>query len=240
MNLKEQLTCKYCNEIYNEPVILNCCSENVCKRHIEEFLSVDNPNKFLCPFCDAENTNQQFSHNKLIQVFIENQLHELELDSNYKGIFNKFKVEIENLETLLKGPDNFVYEEIHELKRLVDLDREKNKSQIDELANGLIEQLEEYEAKFKSDYKNNVDLEQFNALVESSRKKLADYENFFNVFSTKQEERAEKNKQAVEETNSLKSQIIEFKNALFSNLSITYKPMKIKKEDMVGKLLIKV
>ena len=240
MNLKEHLTCKYCNEIYNEPVILNCCSENVCKRHIEEFFSVDNPKNYLCPFCNAENSNQQFSVNKLIQTFIEYQLHELELDSNYKGIFNEFKVEIENLETLLKGPENFIYEEIHELKRLVDLDREKTKSQIDELANGLIEQLEEYEAKFKSEYKKNVDLEHFNALVESSQKSLTEYEKFFKLFSTKQEERAEKNKQTVQETNSLKSQIIEFKNALFSNFSITYKPMKIRKEDMVGKLLMKV
>jgi chromosome segregation ATPase len=240
MNINEQLTCKYCKEIFNEPVTLSCCGINICKRHIDELLSIDESNTFLCPFCDAENANQHYCINGLIQTLVQNELHKLEMNSDHKVTFNSLKAEIEKLEAVLKDPENIIYEEIHELKRKVDLDRERLKSEIDELANGLIQQLEEYEAKFKSDYKKNVDLEHFNALVESSRKKLTEYEKFFNLFSTKQEERVEKNKQTVQETHSLKSQIKKFKSKLFSNLSLTYKPTEHGVENLFGELLVKV
>jgi hypothetical protein len=151
-----------------------------------------------------------------------------------------FKNEIQKLEAILKDPDNVIYAEISELKRQVDLDREQFKSKVDELADGLIKQLEEYEAKFKSDYKKNVDLEQYNALLKSSQNKLTEYENFFNLFSTKQEERVEKNKQTVQKTNSLKSQIKKLKSKLFSDLSLTYISSEYDVDDFFGALLVEV
>jgi hypothetical protein len=39
MNIKEELTCKYCNEVYKNPITLNCCGENICKQHVEELTS---------------------------------------------------------------------------------------------------------------------------------------------------------------------------------------------------------
>ena len=111
---------------------------------------------------------------------------------------------------------------------------------IDELANGLIQQLDEYEVKFKADYKKNVDLGEYNALLESSKNKLTEYEKFFNLFSTKQAEQAKKNKQTVQETNSLKSQIKKLKIKLFCNLSLTYESTEHGVEDFFGELLMKV
>ena len=240
MNLKEQLTCKYCNEIYNEPVSLNCCGENICKRHIDEIFSIDDSNTFFCPFCNLENSHQNSCTNKLIQSLIENQLFKLELDSKYKLALNKFKAEIVNLETLLNDPYYYIYEEVHELKRLVDLDREKFKSEVDKLADDFIRQLEAYEVKFKSEYKTNVDLEHYTALVESSRKQLAEFEQFLSLFSAKREEKDEKIDQSEKEINSLKYKIKEVKNKLFSGLAIKYKPMANDIQDLFGRLIIKV
>ena len=56
-----------------------------------------------------------------------------------------------------------------ELKRQVDLNREELKSQIDKLADGLIKQLESFEAEFKSEYKEKVDLEHYKGLIETSK-----------------------------------------------------------------------
>ena len=99
------------------------------------------------------------------------------------------ETEIENLETILKDPENYIFEEISELKRQVDLDRERLKSQIDEIADDLVHQLESHEKRFKSEYKSNVNLEDYNRLVETSRKQLGEFENFFNLFSNKNQER---------------------------------------------------
>ena len=237
MNVNEQLTCKYCKEIFNDPVTLTCCAENICKHHIDELLSIDESNTFLCPFCNVKNAHQNLRVNRLIQSLIENQLHKLELNSDNKLTLEWFKKEIKKLEAILKDPENIIYEEISELKRLVDLDRERTKSKIDELANDLIQKLEAYEARFKTENVSNVDLEHYNALLETSRKQMAEYEKFLNLFSTKIEERHEKSNQSEKTIRNLKYKTNELKYKFFSNLSITYKPME---PEFFGELLVKV
>ena len=240
MDVKEQLTCKYCQEIYKEPVFLNCCGDNICKCHIEELLSIDETNKFFCPFCEVENANMNLCVNKLIQNFINNQLHKFELDSKYKVTLSIFKEEIDKLEAILNDPENYIFEEIHDIKRQVDLDREKSKVQIDELADSFIKKLEELEQNFKTEYKSNVDLHSYHALVESSKKQLFEYEKSLNLFSVKREERDEKTKQSEKEIDSLKLKIKELNDKLFSDWSIKYRPIGKQKEDLFGKLIIKV
>jgi chromosome segregation ATPase len=240
MNINEQLTCKHCKEIFNEPVTLNCCGINICKRHIDELLSIDESNTFLCPFCDTESANQHFCINGLIQTLVQNKLHKLEMNSDHKVTFNSLKAEIEKLEAILKDPENIIYEEISELKRLVDLDRERTKRKIDELANNLIQKLEAYEARFKAENVLNLDLEDYNALLESSRKQMAEYEKFLNLFATKKEERKEMSKQTEKAICLLQNKTNELKSKLFSNLSLTYKSAEHDIEEFFGELLVKV
>ena len=66
MNIIEELTCKLCHEIYDEPVTLNCCGENVCKKHIEQILSNKSSSEkgFSCSLCNADNRNQSTTTNK--------------------------------------------------------------------------------------------------------------------------------------------------------------------------------
>ena len=237
MNVNEELTCKYCKEIFNEPITLNCCAENICKRHIDELLSIDETKTFLCPFCDVESLNQNLRVNRLIQRLIEKQLHKLEFNSDNKLTLEWFKKEIANLEAILKDPENIIFEEISELKRLVDRDRDETKIKIDELANAFIQKLETCEARFKAENVPNVDLEQYNALLKSSRKQMDEYENFLNLFATKEEERKEMSKQSEKTISKLKYKINELKYQLFSNLSLTYKSTQ---PEFFGELLVKV
>ena len=240
MNLKDELTCKHCNEIYTYPIMLTCCGENICKHHIDHLVSNSGSNKFTCPICNEENASNKLNLNKFMQKMVENELHKFQINSNYKETLNKFKKEIENLEYILKDPDNVIYEEINEIKRKVDLDRERSKVQIDELADGFIKKLEEYEEKFKSEYKSNVDLHSNHDLVESSKRQLFEYEKCLNLFSVKREERDEKTKQSEKEIDSLKLKIKELIDKMFSNLSIQYRQKQNEKEDLFGKLIIKV
>ena len=155
-------------------------------------------------------------------------------------VLNNLKKEIGDLETILKDPENIIYEEISELKRQVDLNREQLKSQIDELADDLIHQLETYEKKFKSESKINLDLERFSSLVSSSKQQLIQYEKCLNLFSTKKEERDEMSNQSEKNIKMLQSKSKELRDRLFSNVCIKYKPMGNRIEDSFGKLIIKV
>ena len=240
MNAKEKLTCKFCTKIYKDPIMLLCCGECICKHHIEELISNSSSNKFSCPLCNQENTNQNFKIIKLVQDLIENDLQNLEVDSKFKLIYNDLKTEIKKLEAILKDPEHVIFEEISELKRQVDLERESLKSEIDERANDLIKQLESYEARFKTEYKTNVDFEHYNALVESSRKQLEEYESCLNSFSAKCHERKEKSMRSEKIIKKLQPGITELKKKLFSNLSISYKPFKANIEDLYGKIIVRV
>ena len=108
------------------------------------------------------------------------------------------------------------------------------------LANGLIQQLESFVNRFKTEYKKNVDFEHYNALVKSSKKQLEEFENCLNLFSSTNKEKKKKSKQSEEIINILQPKIAELKNQLFSNLSLNYEPFKEKIEDLYGKIIIKV
>ena len=240
MNINAELTCKYCNQVFKEPITL-ACGDNICKHHLEELISNKSSKTFTCPLCNEENaTNQQFKVNKLIQTLVKRELHAFELDPKYETVLSSLRIEIEKLAAILKDPENYLYEEISELKRQVDLDRENFKSQIDELADDLIQQLESYEKRFKAEYRANVDLEHYNGLVESARNHLVEFENFFNLFSTKNQEKEEKYNDCESLVKVLQPNLVEIQNKLFSNMSIKYQTLEKRMEDLFGKLQIKV
>jgi DNA repair exonuclease SbcCD ATPase subunit len=239
MTIKKELTCQYCNEIYKHPITLPC-GDNICKRHIKELTSNSSSNPFTCPLCNEEHANQSFKVNKLIQKLIESNMHKFEVDPRFKKVYESLKTTIEQLESILKDPENIIYEEMSELKRQVDLDREKLKIQVDALANDIIQQLESYEAKFRADYKANINLKHYNDLGECSKTQLAEYEQCLNLFSTTQKEFKEKSKQSEKIVTDLQPKIDQIKQELFSNILLSYEPMQDKIESFFGKLIIKV
>ena len=86
MNIKEKLTCKYCHQVYKEPVTLVCCGDSLCKQHIIELLAIDDTNTFLCPFCNEKNVNQNFPVSKTIKDLLDIEAHKFDLDPKYKII----------------------------------------------------------------------------------------------------------------------------------------------------------
>ena len=239
MDIERNLTCKYCNKVYNEPITLPC-GDSLCRQHINEILSIDDSNTFLCPFCNEQNLNQNFKVSKTLQYLLDMEAHKFTIDPKYTRVFSDFKTEIRNLEAIINEPEAVIYQEIHELKRQVDLDREKAKAEIDILADDFVQQLETFEKQFKTEWKSKVDLNHFISLVESYKQQLTEYELCLNFLSNKTEERDKKTKQSEITINNLKSSIEEFKCQLFSNMTIKYNPMKKSLNELFGKLKIKV
>lgn len=239
MNIKEELTCKYCNKIYKDPITLTC-GDSVCRHHAEETLLNNSSNRFFCPICNEENKNHDFKVNKILENLIKKELHEFKLNPKYEETLNSLKTKITTLENILNDHQNFIYEEISELKRQVDLDRENIKSDIDKLADDLIQQLESYKARFNTEFKTNVDLDFYNGLVESSKKQFIEYERHLSLFSVENQQREEKYKQSEQLVEVLHPKINELKEKIFSNLSLKYRKTENNIENMFGKLIIQV
>ena len=54
MNIKDEFTCKHCNETFKDPVSLICCGENVCKKHIDEKLLQKESNDIVEPLVEKK------------------------------------------------------------------------------------------------------------------------------------------------------------------------------------------
>jgi hypothetical protein len=171
MNIKEELTCQVCNKIFKDPITLSC-GKNICKHHIKELISKSASNKFTCPFCYKENPNQDFKVNKLIENLIKRELHGIKFNPKYEETLNNLKTEFQSLEAILRDPEVYIFDEINELIRLVDLDREKLKSHINELANYLIKKLISFREIFKANYRANVDFVYLITLFQINNKKI--------------------------------------------------------------------
>ena len=224
MNIIEILTCKYCNEIFNDPVTLNCCCENICKKHIDVLLSQSS----ACPLCNSDNPNQNSKiNNTLKALVVDVELHKVEISnmSDYKTVLKAFSQKITTIETMLNDPESFVFNKLSDLRRLVDLDREMAKFEIDKLAEDILKRLDSYEAEFKADYKSRSNLEYYSELVNKTKTELHGYESFYKSLKNTPQERENKCDEIKVAIIALEKEIRNYEKKLFGGKSIAYEPM---------------
>ena len=237
MNLIDNLTCKYCNKIYTEPVFLNCCGQNICKEDILLFKS--STGIFTCPICNTAVKRGKFQINQTLQVLIdEAELHKLKLDPGYLKTLNEFKEKLANIESIHKDPLNVIYDKISELKMDVDLDREKAKAEIDTLADDMIAKLNYLEAEFKAESSSKEILSYYDNLIGFMKKELNEYEKHLKSLSYTDEERKKKRNDVTDAIAILGMETNEFKNKLFKNKSLAYEPMQPAIWSLYGTLIV--
>jgi hypothetical protein len=235
MNIIEILRCKYCNEIYNDPVTLNCCGGNICQKHIDELLSQSS----ACPLCNSDIPNQNSKINKTLKDLVDEvELHKLKIDkmSAYKELLKSFEEKIESIELMNKEPDHFINNKFSELRRLVDLDREKAKTEIDTLADDMINELDSCEKELKSDCKSNPNAEYYTSLIKDMRSRSDDYEKFLKSLRHSIKDREKKSADVKQLVLNLDLEIEEFGNKLLKNKVIRYEPMRDEINNIFGQL----
>lgn len=238
MNINKTLTCKYCNKIFKDPIALNCCGKTICKKDIDELLSNAN-NK--CPFCDHDIQNQSFNINEILQALIEdNELPKFKINSEHESIFKNFKEKIDSLKAMHKDPENTIYNKFSELRRLVDLDRENAKQEIDRLADKIINELNAFESQFKLECKSKSNLDYYESVIENMSTKLNEYEKCLNTVGCSDEHRNEFSKEISKTIDVLENELNAYENKLFKYQTIEYKPIEnvIDLEDIFGELLV--
>ena len=245
MNIKQELTCKHCNEILNEPITLNCCGENICKEHLSELLSNESSKnskkvKTSCPLCFTEFDKQGLEVNKLIQKLVENELHNFKTDSKFKDLISDFRNEIQQFKKIVSDPANFVYEAFSEFKRQVDLDRENCKAKIDDLANEMIKKLETFEKEFKNGSKIKLNSKHYYDLINESEKQLEENERFFSLFSKNHLDREKKSIEVKKILQNLEWKRKKLEKDLLCNKSFKYKKSSLNVEDYFGKLIVSI
>ena len=141
--------CEICLKTVVSPVTLPC-GNNVCQSHLQMHLGKE---QFRCQLCGDEHhvPKKGFQINKNIQRGLEMELHKA-FGSN--PAFEECKSHIENaakvirqLEVLRDSPEGYIYDYFEEVKRQVDLRREKLKNEIDLASDQMIDRIERTRAE---------------------------------------------------------------------------------------------
>jgi len=155
--IQDLLKCAICKEIFTgTPIILPCCNKTVCEHHIEKLNESATSKKrklFTCILCDKSHGKancKKFAPNETIEKLLKIEI--ADKFANLGDIYVRTTNQVKSLEDnfckvndLIKDPKNFIYEKISDLKREVDLRKEKLKEKIDEICAEMIAKLDIYQ-----------------------------------------------------------------------------------------------
>lgn len=147
--------CKHCCKVYETPVILPC-GELVCEKDIKDIFD----NKTECIFCEEEHVIPVggFPLDKRTHKMLELKVNKLDFGQNYKRVsrlIEKLTDKVSELTLLHRDPDFFITSYFYELRRRVDVRREKLKAKIDAASDKVLEQINGYEKECQRWAKEN-------------------------------------------------------------------------------------
>ena len=123
--IRKLFDCDICNEMLVDPVT-TLCGFTICKSHLDQY-----EGSFQCDLCNSEHTvpKNGFKIARRLQDALNFQLNtfvELELKPVYEECRNAIgeaQKDVDELESIDKDPENYIYEYFEDIKRKVDLRR---------------------------------------------------------------------------------------------------------------------
>ena len=137
--------CPICEDGFKgTPVILTCCNRNICETHLVDELKKQKTKLFKCQFCHKTHNmkNYKFPINEKSQKLLEADMGEIEEEyENAHYEIYRLKKSIEKISNLIGDPEYFIFEHVADLKREIDLRKEKLKEKIDEICDDMIQKI---------------------------------------------------------------------------------------------------
>ena len=148
MKVVNEITqCKLCYNLIQVPVLLVCCSESICQKHIDEIKSKNIENKFICSLCDHKHEHDIFPVNKAIEKLLSTHFDKINLGKDYqeaKQKCEKLKSLIRQLKDTITNPRTYIDEYVSNIRMKIDLRREETKKDIDDLCDRLMNDLDTF------------------------------------------------------------------------------------------------
>jgi hypothetical protein len=176
--IDEAIKCSVCRKILISPVLLPC-GESVCKIHVVEKTQI------FCIVCEEDHSipKEGFILNKKLEKIIETDISNYDFGAEYKNATNRCKkveVMLEEIDLLKRDPCFYICEIIGDLKREVDFKKDELKLRIDDEAEALINQLNEFEADCKKNLKEKEFLAFLNEVEANEREAKANLKEWSN------------------------------------------------------------
>jgi hypothetical protein len=152
------IKCPQCNIVLQTPIVLTC-GHSICQSHVIK----SNEKSFHCTVCDILHAIPVggFSINIALESMLAANIQKAKFCSHYEQAFSSFKEFEKTLgefKLLRNDAFYFINKTIGELKMETDLLREELKWQIDEKANEIIKELDEYELECKQNLSSSDEI----------------------------------------------------------------------------------
>jgi hypothetical protein len=230
--LKSSLTCSNCLKIYKDPIELPC-SHNLCKVHLVE-KSVVQQNKIKCGECkkDFQIKDNEFKTinfiNKLLDEHVYFSDEEISLKKQIEDSIRKFFQMYEEFCLNKTNRDLDVHNHFQEIRRNIDLHREKLKEKIDDIYMEMIDKSKKFEATYLKSLEDKLEASLKSFETKSLEQSLKETEETFRnpnlliesirEMQRQQEEAIEELKLKLDEQSQVKSNLIDT-NEFKPNLS---------------------
>jgi hypothetical protein len=159
--LKSTLTCSYCYKIFKDPLELPC-SHHLCKEHLAEKSGVKQ-NRIKCGECkqDFDVNNNDFKTNSLIKKQLDDHVYlsddELSMKEQIEDSIRQFFKIYEQFALNKTTLDLDVHNHLQEIRRNIDLHREKLMEKIDDIYMEMIEKTKSFEATYLKSLKDKLE-----------------------------------------------------------------------------------
>ena len=221
--LKSMLTCSTCSHIFKDPIELPC-THSICREHLIED-SVRKSNKIRCAECNEEYKvkDNEFKSSHLVKRLLDNKCY---LSEEEKSLKQKIEESIRNVHEMCDelemnkiSLDSDSHNLFQEIRRQIDLHREKLIEKIDNIYMGMINRTKAVESSFMKSLNDLTFVKSFKQpqLVEGDLEELeTTFRNpnllleTLNEMQLKQEQILENIKLKVNEINKQKSNLDTF------------------------------
>jgi len=216
--IKNLLDCDICNKLLIGPVS-TLCGFAVCKSHLDQF-----KDSFQCDLCHREHTvpKDGFGISRKLQEALSIQLNTLELTPIYdecKKVIGEAQKDVDEIESIDKDPENYIYEYFEDIKRQVDLRREDLKERIDTYSAETIESINNAQ---KNCQKLAKEVNKLSKDFEDSKKKLNEQIKQFDTFKISEQKFQEIKGNVSGLKSKFKQMLTTFKNSLIDDTEYAF------------------
>jgi hypothetical protein len=210
---QKSLKCISCKDFLASPVLLLPCGNSICHYHVTRHNSAE----YNCEVCAVIHTAQdgRFPRVLALESMLEVKIQKAKFCPQYESAIvscTNFEKTLDEFKLLQSDPAFFINQRIGELKMETDICREEFKMRIDEKANELINQLDEYEQECKKSQHLYRKLDEMKQHVKRVQTQLDSWKLKLNCFDSEEGDWQEIKTVSERETSMLEDKIETYKS----------------------------
>jgi hypothetical protein len=238
------ITCKVCNQIFDDPVIMPC-HKTLCSKHIIELMT---DSIYKCFFCSKEHKidlKELITDEEKLELirrrndFID--INSFDFGENHtlaRDACDLYDEALKEAKLLVVDPDNFVHILISDLKNKADLTRESLKYMIETNYERVMNQIIDLEQELKS--KSHANVYSMSLLVQEFELKLNNWTKMLKELDpTKESEWKEIRFEACKDIRQIKEELDKCKDNLLFNKEYTFVPVILSVNNNFGNISIR-